>query len=301
METNDTINSAPKNHSWILGGLAAGMVIALAGNGYLLMRSNDLNDEIARNQNGAQTEMSRMNEENLKLRAMHQQKTEELAQQLKTANESTAAAVRRARAESQKQSAEIISTLDNKLTENQNQFNGAISQLSDTTTNKITEVNGNVDQVKTNYDQVKTTVEGVKADVATNQSEIAKTNADLKRAVGDMGVMSGLIATNGTELAELRALGERNYFEFDITKKAGLHRVGDINIQLKKSDAKRNRYTLEVVADDKHVEKKDKTINEPVQLYVGGSKQPYEIVVNQVSKDRAVGYLSTPKVKMARR
>jgi hypothetical protein len=114
-------------------------------------------------------------------------------------------------------------------------------------------------------------------------------------------VMSGLIATNSKDLAALRALGERNYFEFDVRKKNVAQKVGDLTITLKKTDPKRNKYTVEILADDKRVEKKDKTINEPVQLYVAESRQPYEVVVNKVGKDEVAGYLSTPKVKMARR
>jgi len=99
----------------------------------------------------------------------------------------------------------------------------------------------------------------------------------------------------------LRALGERNYFEFDINKKDSAKKVGDITLTLKKTDPKRNRFTMDVLADDRHVEKRDKTINEPVQLYVSGNMQPYEIVINQVTKDHVTGYLATPKVKLARR
>jgi len=69
---------------------------------------------------------------------------------------------------------------------------------------------------------------------------------------------------------------------------------------LKKTDAKKNRYTLELLVDDKRVEKKDKTINEPVQFMVSKARQPYEIVVNEVTKDQIAGYLSTPKVQNAR-
>ena len=115
-----------------------------------------------------------------------------------------------------------------------------------------------------------------------------------------MGVMSGLIATNGKDLVALRELGERNYFEFDIHKKQADQRIGNVTLRLKAADPKRNRFTLEVLADDKRVEKKDRTINEPVQVYVGGSRQPYEIVVNQVKKDDVIGYLSTPKMTLAR-
>ena len=83
--------------------------------------------------------------------------------------------------------------------------------------------------------------------------------------------------------------------------KGATQRVGDITLTLRKSDVKHNRFTVEVLADDRHIEKKDKTIDEPVQLYVGGSLQPYEIVVNQVKKDQVSGYLATPKMHLARR
>jgi len=119
--------------------------------------------------------------------------------------------------------------------------------------------------------------------------------------VGDMGVMSGLIATNGKDLQALRALGEKNYFEFDLSKGQSTKKVGDLTISLKKADPKHNRYTVDILADDKHVEKKDRTINEPVQLYLAENRQPYEVVVNQIKKDEVVGYLATPKVNLSRR
>ena len=60
-------------------------------------------------------------------------------------------------------------------------------------------------------------------------------------------------------------------------------------------------WNIDWMKDDKTVEKRDKTINEPVQFYMAGSRQPYEIVVNQVKKDQVIGYLATPKMKLARR
>ena len=139
-------------------------------------------------------------------------------------------------------------------------------------------------------------VTGVKTDVAATRKDLDATKAQLKSALGDLGVQSGLIARNHDELLELRRRGERNYFEFNLTKEKNPRKIGDISIRLTKSDAKKNRYTLEVLAEDKRFEKKDKTVNEPVQFYVNkGRGIPYEIVVNQVDKDRVVGYLATPK------
>src|SRR5713226_5649602 len=143
---------------------------------------------------------------------------------------------------------------------------------------------------------VNTDVTGVKSQLGMTQAELQKTVADLKKVTGDLGVQSGYIATNGKELAALKRLGERNIVEFNLAKSKQPQRVGDISLTLKKADPKHNKYTVDVLADDKITEKKDRTINEPVQFYVAkGGRLPYEIVVNQVGKDKIVGYLSTPK------
>jgi hypothetical protein len=148
--------------------------------------------------------------------------------------------------------------------------------------------------------EISDNVTGVKSDVASTQSELEKTGNDLKHVMGDMGVMSGLIATNSSQLNALKELGDRDYVEFDLKKTGGKQKVGDMQLLLAKADPKHNRFTLQVLADDKLVEKRDRTINEPVQLYVAGARQPEEIVVNEVKKDEVVGYLSMPKVKAAR-
>src|SRR5262249_30355519 len=148
--------------------------------------------------------------------------------------------------------------------------------------------------------EVATDVDKVKTDAAQTKTELEKTIADLKSTRGDLGVQSGLIATNSKELQALRALGERNYVEFKIAKDKNTSKVGDLMIRLKSADPKRNRYTIEVIADDKMVEKKDKTLNEPVQFMLSRATQPFEIVVNDVKKDLISGYLSSPKVQQSR-
>lgn len=145
-----------------------------------------------------------------------------------------------------------------------------------------------------------TDVAGVKSDLNSATEQITSTRSDLQRAVGDLGVQSGLIARNSSELEELRRLGERDYYEFNLAKTKQPERVGSIAIHLKKADAKRQRFTLSLIADDHNIEKKDKTLNEPVQFYMDGYRQPSEIVVNQISKDRIQGYLSVPKRKEGR-
>ena len=148
--------------------------------------------------------------------------------------------------------------------------------------------------VQSDVSSVKTDVGGVKQDVATTQADLTATKSQLTRVVGDQGVMSGLIATNHDELQELRRRGERNYYEFTLDKNAPKV-VGTIKLTLKKSDVKRSKYNLFILADDKNIEKKDKNLDEPVQFYSGKTPALFEIVVNNMNKNQVTGYLSTPK------
>jgi cell division protein FtsB len=144
---------------------------------------------------------------------------------------------------------------------------------------------------------VATDVSGAKKDIEATRSDLEATKTKLERASGDMGVMSGLIARNHDDLEELRRKGDRNYFEFTIQKAKSAQRVGPVQIALNKTDQKKSKYTITVLADDKSIEKKDKTSGEPVQFYVKGTARlsPYEIVVFEVAKNQITGYLSTPK------
>ncbi len=154
--------------------------------------------------------------------------------------------------------------------------------------------------VSTEVGAVKSEVGIVKGDVASTKSELDKTIVSLKTVRGDLDGAGMKIATNSGEISALRALGERNIIEFKLGKTKDPQRVGDISLMLRKTDIKKNRFTVEVKADDLTTEKKDKSINEPLQFYTSKARQPYEIVVNKVSKDLIVGYLSTPKVTVAR-
>jgi hypothetical protein len=145
---------------------------------------------------------------------------------------------------------------------------------------------------------VATDVTGAKKDIEATRSDLEATKTKLDRATGDMGVMSGLIAHNHDDLEELRRKGDRNYFEFTLQRAAKTpQRVGPVQMALNKTDPKKSKYTMTVLADDKSIEKKDKTAGEPIQFYVKGTARvaPYEIVVFEVGKNQISGYLATPK------
>ncbi|MGB2673267.1 MAG: hypothetical protein WA829_04065 [Candidatus Acidiferrum sp.] len=144
---------------------------------------------------------------------------------------------------------------------------------------------------------VATEVGGAKKDIEATKNDLEVTKGKLERVTGDEGVMSGLIAKNHDDLEELRRRGDRNYYEFSLTKSKHGQKVGPIQLTLTKTDPKKSKYTVSVLVDDRTIEKKDKTAGEPVQFYVKGASRmaPYEIVVFDVTKNQATGYLSTPK------
>ncbi|QNI37633.1 hypothetical protein [Edaphobacter albus] len=149
--------------------------------------------------------------------------------------------------------------------------------------------------VSSEVSNVKTDVGGVKTDVAATKTDLEQTKTQLTRVMGDAGVMSGLIAKNHDELEILKHKGDRNYYEFTLQKGQQPTLLSTIKLQLKKADQKHSRYTLNVSADDKIIEKKDKGLDEPVQFYTGKDPVLYELVVNSVEKNKVSGYLSTPK------
>ena len=148
----------------------------------------------------------------------------------------------------------------------------------------------------TKFGQMATQINGTQTDLNATKADLEATKSAMQSMKGDLGVQSGLIARNHDEVEELKRLGERDIFEFTLKKSAkGPDHVGPIQVQLKKVDTKKYKYTVNVVADDKIIEKKDRTAGEPIQFYVRGVRAPYEIVVFDVNKDSVKGYLSTPK------
>ena len=170
----------------------------------------------------------------------------------------------------------------------QSQQRAAEARLEQEQKAQITQVNGDIAGVKTD-------VGGVKTDVASTQADLAATKAKLQSTIGDLGVQTGLIAHTAGDLEILKHKGDRNYYEFTLLKGAKPQAVATVSLQLKKSDEKHGKYTLNVTADDKTIEKKDRNVAEPIQFYSGRDRMLFELVVWTVDKNKATGYLSTPK------
>ncbi|MCX6606365.1 MAG: hypothetical protein NTV52_22625 [Acidobacteria bacterium] len=267
-----------------------GSVLALLGaNVYLFLQLDKTKIEVAGLKDSMTREISGVKETSNVTTATSKRYISELKDDLEAARRQAAMAAGQAKVDAEKKATELTAKLEKETKAAQQQM-----------ASQITEVKQEASSANTKIAAVSTEVGTVKTDVANTKSELDKTISDLKRTRGDLGEQSGLIATNYKEFQALKALGDRNYFEFTLPKEKTARRVGDVMLQLKKSDAKKNRFSVDLTFDDKTVEKKDKTLNEPLQFYTSKARQPYEIVVNSVGKDTISGYLATPKVQTAR-
>jgi hypothetical protein len=280
-----------KTSRWnILTGAALALSMALAGgNFYLLSKTDRLEAEVKEMKAAMRTEFSSVQQDLAARGNQNSAAFNEIRQMLEDTGSKSAQAASKAATAAKRYSEDLAKKMAQQAKMQEEGQQVLAAQLSD-----MREASSSTAQQ----------VSGIATDVTSVRTEVDKTKSDLNTTVtelrtmrGDLGLQSGLIATNSKELAALRSLGERDYVEFQLTKTKNPQRIGDVAVQLKKFDNKRNRYTIELIANDKRVEKKDRSVNEPVQFYLAKARMPYELVVNEVKNDRIVGYLAAPKVK----
>ena len=269
------------------------LVVALmAATGYLYTQLNQVRAEMAQARDQILDEISKIHETSAVTTQTTRRSTDALKAEVDAARRQANQLAGQAKLDAEKHADELAANLQ-KVQQEQAQRVTAVSS-------EVSQVKDQTVAANTRIGEVSTDVGKVRTDVAATRSELEKTIATLKATQGDLGVQSGLIATNGKELAALKALGERNYVEFKLGKTKAPQKVGDIAVLLEKADPKNNRYTIRVIADDKTVQKKDKTVNEPVQFLISKATQPYELVVNDIKKDLISGYVASPKVQQTR-
>ncbi len=278
--------------------LLAGAVVFLMGTTiYGFYRMNSLEAELNATQELLESQISvvyaQANEEETAPAAPEASATqvEDLRKELEATREEAERLAGQARKEAARHAEELTAQVEQLQKEQAQQMTGKVDQVSG-------EVNGLRESTDQRIGEVSSKLSDVRNLADSTQGDLTLTIAELQSTKGDLGVQSGRIATNARQLAALKALGEREYIEFQLVKSDETARVGDLYVRLKKTNVKHNQYTIEVIVDDKRVEKKDRTVNEPVQFIVPPAVQPYEFVVNDIEDDMIRGYLSEPKVKV---
>jgi chromosome segregation ATPase len=270
----------------LVGGALAALLVS---NVYLFIQIHDMKADAVKSRDSIEAEVENLKENSTQVVANNRKHIETLKDDVAEARRQANILASQAKKESLTYTEQQAKRLQEEQQATAQKVNGELSQVKEaanTANAKIENVNGEVSNVR--------------SEIATNKSELDKTILDLKKVTGDLGVTSGYVATNGKELEALKRLGERNYVEFKLAKGKAPQRIGDVSMLLKKADPKHNKFTFELTADDKKTEKRDRTINEPIQFIMARAKQPYEIIVNSVQKDLIVGYLAEPKVQSAR-
>jgi len=277
--------------------LLFGAVLVLIGACvFLFFQLSEVKSELASTKESLSSEISKMYETSTVTTQTSRRSLDKMDKDVAAARAAAAQLSGQAKAEAEKHADELAATLRRAQDEQGKQISAVGNEVSQVKT----EATASVAAANAKIDGVNTEVGGVKTDLAKTKADQEKLIADMKTARGDLGVQSGLIATNGKELAALRELGERNYAEFKIAKSKQPQKVGDVMIKLESCDPKHNKYTILLVADDKQTEKKDRSLNEPVQFLLSRARQPYELVVNDIKKDLISGYVSAPKVQQPR-
>jgi chromosome segregation ATPase len=290
------IQQEPPQRSGLLTALVAGALIALvAANIYLYVQLDHVRTDVATVQEKLMNAVSNLRDTSAVSNNAQMRHIETLKEELAAARAQSASMSNQAKVEANAHAEQIRKQLEAE----QAQMSQKVASVS----SEVSDVKQSANAANAKIADVSTDVGSVKTQVTATQEELQKTIADLKSAKGDLGVQSGLIATNHSELEALRKLGERNYIDVKLAKTKQPQRFGDITLKLTSIDVKKNKYTVLVLADDKQTEKKDKSINEPVQFYTAkGGHIPYELVINTVNKkpEEIIGYLSTPKVEATR-
>ena len=275
------------SNSNIKTALGGGALLALlASNIYIFVQLHDMKAASVKQQEAVAAQIQDLKDNTSTIESTTRKHYQSLSEDLDRKSREAVRAASSVKTETLSRVEQTRKQLEQEQAQTAEKINTDLSTVKDAANAKIAEVSTDVGNVKTQ--------------VTSTQDELHKAVSQLTKVQGDLGVTSGYVATNGKELAALRRLGERNYFEFHISKSKDPQKVGDIQVLLKKTDPKRNKFTLTVMADDKTIEKKDRTALEPVQFYVQKARQPYEIVVNDVRKDQISGYLATPKDMVAR-
>lgn len=132
-------------------------------------------------------------------------------------------------------------------------------------------------------------IDETRNDLATTQGDLSNTRTEL----------TGSIAHTHDELVLLQKKGERNYYEFDVSKSKQFQHDGPFGIRLKKANTKHQYADLELMVDDRDLSQKHVNLYQPIMFYTPDSPQAVEVVINSIGKDHIHGYVSAPKYRQS--
>jgi predicted Holliday junction resolvase-like endonuclease len=270
-------------------GIFLGIIIAVlaVGNVYLISRVERLQSETASLQSTLQQQIGGVQERESLYAGQARRELENLRQQIEEARKEAAG---RAQREARRHADQVAQNLTQQQQHQQEELMSGIHDARSV-----------ADQANTEVQVVRNDLLGMKADVEDTNAHLYETASLLDQTTDDLGEISGQVGDNRSQIASLQRMTERDRVRFQLTRSKEMQRVADIQLRLRDTDVKHNKFTLEILADDKKFVKKDRQVAEPVMFYMGDTAQPYELVITKIEKDGVSGYLARPKVQMASR
>jgi chromosome segregation ATPase len=242
IEQENHAHSTNTGHHWLITLGVFALAIACYAI-YLGSQTRDLKRQFAAVQQDNATLRSKLSDTNTDLQSALNSLRQDLSQAKENASADVEKAANAANAAT-RHADTLASQLARKTAEQAQELSAELGKVKESTANASSKIDG-----------ITTDVGSVKTDVASTKTALDETRSDLQRARGDLGVMSGLVATNSKGIQELRDRGDRNIYQFTLAKNGSPQKVGDIELLLRKADMGHSRFTLDVLADDKRVEK----------------------------------------------
>lgn len=267
-------------------GIFLGIVIAAlaVGNVYLISRVDRLQSETASLQSSLQEQIGGVQETSSLYENRARRELESLRQEIEEARKEAAG---RAQREARRHADQVAKNVTQQQQRQQEELMGGIHDARTV-----------ADQANTEVQVVRNDLLGMKAEFEETNAHLYETASLLEQTTDDVSEISGQVSDNRTQIASLRRMTERDRVRFQLTRSKQMQRVADIQLRLRDTDTKRNKFTIEILADDKKFVKKDRQVAEPVMFYMGETAQPYELVITRMDKDSVSGYLARPKVQM---
>jgi chromosome segregation ATPase len=285
-ETTENTEVRSGGRAWkIIGGVA---VAALIGFNVQLMNKVGGIEESAATERAALTAEVGDLEASLSAQSgMHQREISALHTSVEQTKKEAAA---RARSEARRGAEQLSKTIAEKEQQQQDMF---LSEIGN--------VRGVTDTNRQGIEDVNVKVSGVQTDVDETRVALGETADMLTTTQGDVDAISGRVGTHEAAIERLRMHGQRDVTQFELAVAKVRTKVESIHMRVKDIDHRKNRYTLEVMADDKITVHKNRLLNQPVEFYVTGVSQPYEVVITDIEPNQVTGFLATPKFKQLAR
>ena len=286
-ETNVDSSSRARLQTAILVILFLGLAVALVGNVYQFIRADKLARDLAAAQKNLQAQITRLSDATSGAFDV----TQERFLETKKLQDSTAEAIKNARAELMRTNSGMVDQLDernNQLAKTNRDLTTQLTTLKQDTGSRFQKTNSALETTSARVDAT-----NARLDRLAGEIEIHR--ADLKRISNDLAALRAPVASAPKRRPILRDSDEPSRIPFDLLTTKVPTKVGDIQIAIVSADPKKNDYTLQIYADDKVVHDASHALNEPVQCYTGARAQPFEIVVTEIRKDEVLGYVTEPR------